>query len=183
MQPLHWCPRLPPFWERVLLTQLAGFYHLVFFLKTFVGGLAIGRGMLSRRELFQLFQDAKCHLLANGSQQNARNKAYSCLKRNFFGKWKEFHAEKRKSVLLTGSIVVFTLLLSWQNGVFWPQGSLLFGIHKFSRQDCPKILLHLFEQGTLLFLSVGKLWLKGVYQVVLFVSEICQFYVCQKLVK
>ena len=59
-----------------------------------------------------ILQDAKCHLLANGSLQNARNKAYSCLKRNFFSKWKEFHAEKRKSVLLTGSIVVFTLRLS-----------------------------------------------------------------------
>ena len=63
------------------------------------------------------------------------------------------------------------------------QGSLLFGVEKFSLQDCPKILLHLFEQDTLLFLSVGKLWLKAVYQVVLFVSEICQFYVCQKSVK
>ena len=120
--------------------------------------------------------------IANGSQQNARNKAYSCLKRNFFSKWKEFHVEKRKSVLLTGSIV-FTLRLLWQNDVFWPQGSLLFGVHKFSLQDCPKSLLHLFEQDTLLFLSVGKLWLKAVYQVVIFVSEICQFYVCQKSVK
>ena len=46
-----------------------------------------------------------------------------------------------------------------------------------------KILLHLFEEDTLLFLSVGKLWLKAVYQVVIFVSEICQFYVCQKSVK
>ena len=55
-----------------------------------------------------ILHDAKCH----GSQQNARNKAYSCLKRNFFDKWKEFHPEKRKSVLLTGSIVVFTLRLS-----------------------------------------------------------------------
>ena len=50
-------------------------------------------------------------------------------------------------------------------------------------QDCPKILLHLFEEDTLLFLSVGKLWLKAVYQVVIFVSEICQFYICQKSVK
>ena len=69
------------------------------------------------------------------------------------------------------------------NGVFWPQGSRLFGVEKFSLQDCPKILLHFFEEDTLLFLSVGKLRLKAVYQVVIFVSEICQFYVCQKLVK
>ena len=32
----------------------------------------------------------------------------------------------------------------------------------------------------LLFSSVGKLWLKAVYQVVIFVSEICQFYVCER---
>ena len=44
---------------------------------------------------------------------------------------------------------------------------------KISLQDCPKILFHLFEEDTLLFLSVGKLWLKAVYQVVIFVSEIC----------
>ena len=31
--------------------------------------------------------------------------------------------------------------------------------------------------------SVGELWLKAVYQVVIFVSKICQFYVCQKSVK
>ena len=54
---------------------------------------------------------------------------------------------------------------------------------KIFAQDCPKILLHLFEEDTLLFLSVGKLCLKAVYQVVIFVSEICQFYVCQKSVK
>ena len=134
----------------------------------------------------QILQDAKCHLLANGSQQNAQNKAYSCLKTNCLGKWKEFHAEKRISILLTGSIVVFALRMSWQNGVFWPQGSLLFGVQKFSLQDCPKILLYLFEEDTLLFPSVGKLWLKAVYQVgqvVIFVSEICQFYVCPKSVK
>ena len=86
---------------------------------------------------------SKWNLLANGSQQNAQNKAYSCLKTNCLGKWKEFHAEKRISILLTGSIVVFALRMSWQNGVFWPQGSLLFGVQKFSLQDCPKILLHL----------------------------------------
>ena len=63
--------------------------------------------------------------------------------------------------------------MSWQNGVFWPQRSLLFGVQKFSLQDCPKILLQLFEEDTLLFLLVGKLWLKAVYQVVIFVSEIC----------
>ena len=60
----------------------------------------------------QILQDAKCHLLANGSQQNAQNKAYSCLKTNRLGKWKEFHAEKRISILLTGSIVVFALRMS-----------------------------------------------------------------------
>ena len=59
-----------------------------------------------------ILQDAKCHLLANGSQQNAQNKAYSCLKKNCLGKWKEFHTEKRISILLTGSIVVFTLRMS-----------------------------------------------------------------------
>ena len=59
--------------------------------------------------------------------------------------------------------------MSWQNGVFWPQGSLLFGVQKSSLQDCPKILLHLFEEDTLLFLSVGKLCLKAIYQVVIFV--------------
>ena len=91
--------------------------------------------------------------------------------------------ERRITILLTGSIVVFALLMSFQNGVFWPQGSLLFGVQTFSLQDCPKILLHLFEEDTLLFLLVGTLWLKAVYQVVIFVSEICQFYVCQKSVK
>ena len=50
--------------------------------------------------------------LANGSRQNAQNKAYSCLKTDCFGKWKEFHAEKRISTLLTGSIVVFALRMS-----------------------------------------------------------------------
>ena len=54
----------------------------------------------------------KCHLLANGSQQNAQNKAYSCSKTNCLGKWKEFQAEKRMSILLTGSIVVFALGMS-----------------------------------------------------------------------
>ena len=54
---------------------------------------------------------------------------------------------------------------------------------KISLQDCPRILLHSFEEDTLVFLSVGKLQLKAVYQVVIFVSEICQFYVCQKSVK
>ena len=63
--------------------------------------------------------------------------------------------------------------MSWQNGVFWPQGSLLFGVQKFSLQDCPRILLHLFGEDTLLFLLVGKLWLEAVYLVVIFVSEIC----------
>ena len=48
----------------------------------------------------------------------------------------------------------------------------LFGVQKFSLQDCPKILLHLFEEDTLLFLSVGKLLFKAVYQEVVFVSEI-----------
>ena len=73
--------------------------------------------------------------------------------------------------------------MPWQNGVFWPQGSLLFGVQKFSLQDWPKILLHLFEEDTLHFLLVGKLGLKAVYQVVIFVSEIWQFYVCQKSLK
>ena len=118
--------------------------------------------------------------IANGSWQNAQKKAYSCLKKRCLGKWKGFHAKKRISILLTGSIVVFALRMSWQNGVFWPQGSLLFGVQTFSLQDCPRILLHLFEEDTLLFPSVGKLWLKAVYEVVIFVSEICQFYVCEK---
>ena len=43
--------------------------------------------------------------------------------------------------------------------------------------------LHLIEEDTLLFPSVGKLRLKAVYQGVIFVSEICQFYVCQRSVK
>ena len=60
----------------------------------------------------RILQDAKCNLLANGSQQNAQNKAYSCLKTNCLGKWKEFHAEKRIHLLLTGSIVVFALRMS-----------------------------------------------------------------------
>ena len=51
--------------------------------------------------------DAKCHLLGNGSQQNAHYKAYSCSKTNFLGKWKEFYWEKRISILLTGSIVSY----------------------------------------------------------------------------
>ena len=49
----------------------------------------------------------KMSLLVNGSQQNAQNRAYSCLKTNCRGKWKEFHAEKLISILLTGSIVLF----------------------------------------------------------------------------
>ena len=49
----------------------------------------------------------------------------------------------------------------------------MFGVQTFSLQDCPKILLHLFEEDTLLFLLVGKLWLKAVYEEVIFVSEIC----------
>ena len=65
--------------------------------------------------------------------------------------------------------------MSGQNGVFRPQGSLLFGVQKFSLHDCPKILLHVFEEDTLLFLLVEKLWLKAVYEEVIFVSEICQF--------
>ena len=64
------------------------------------------------RRVSEILQDAKCHLLANGSQQNAQNKAYSCLKTNCLGKWKEFHAEKPISILLTGSIVVFALRMS-----------------------------------------------------------------------
>ena len=52
------------------------------------------------------------HLLANGSQQNAQSKAHSCLKTNCLGKWKEFHAQKRISILLTGSIVVFARRMS-----------------------------------------------------------------------
>ena len=63
------------------------------------------------------------------------------------------------------------------------KGRFLFGVQTSSLQDCPRMLLHLFEEDTLLFPSVGKLWLKAVYQVVIFVSEICQFYVCQKSVK
>ena len=54
--------------------------------------------------------DAKCHLLGNGSQQNAHYKAYTCLKTNFLGKWKEFYREKRISILLTGSIVSYRSL-------------------------------------------------------------------------
>ena len=34
--------------------------------------------------------------------------------------------------------------------------------------------INLFEEDTLLFPSVGKLWLKAVYQVVICASEICQ---------
>ena len=68
-----------------------------------------------------------------------------------------------------GSIVVFALRM--------------FGVQTFSLQDCPRNLLYFFEEDTLLFKSVGKLWLKAVYQVVTFVSEICQFHVCQKSVK
>ena len=48
----------------------------------------------------QILQDAKCHLLANGSQQNAQNKAYSCLETNCLGKWKEFHAKKTHKYLV-----------------------------------------------------------------------------------
>ena len=62
-------------------------------------------------------------------------------------------------------------------------GLLLFGVQTFSLQDCPKMLLHLFEEDTLLFLLRGKLWLKAVNQVVIFESEICQFDFCQKSVK
>ena len=60
----------------------------------------------------EMLQDPKCNLLANGSQQNGQNKAYSCLKTNGLGKWKEFQAEKRISILLSGSIVVFALRMS-----------------------------------------------------------------------
>ena len=54
---------------------------------------------------------------------------------------------------------------------------------KFSLQDCPKILLHLFEEDILIFLFVGKLWFKAVYQEVIFAPEVCQFFACQKSVK
>ena len=37
-------------------------------------------------------------------------------------------------------------------------------------------LWQLFEEDTLLILFVGKSWLKAIYQVVIFVSEICQFF-------
>ena len=49
----------------------------------------------------------------------------------------------------------------------------MFGGQKISLRDCPKILLHLFEEDTLRFLLVGMLWLKAVYEEVIFVSEIC----------
>ena len=111
---------------------------------------------------------SKCNLLANGSQQNAQNKAYSGLK---------------QIVSANGKNFMFLPFECRDKKACFEQGSLLFGVEKFSLQDCPKILLHLFEEDTLLFLSVGKLWLKAVYQVVIFVSEICQFYVCQKSVK
>ena len=65
--------------------------------------------------------------------------------------------------------------MSWQNGVFPPQGSLLFGVQKFSLYDCPKILLHLFEEDTLLFLLIVKLWLKAVYQVVILCLKFANF--------
>ena len=46
---------------------------------------------------------------------------------------------------------------------------------KFALQDCPKILLHLFEEDTLLFVSVGKLWVKAVYQVVILCLKFANF--------
>ena len=122
-------------------------------------------------------------LLVNGSQQNAQNKAYSCLKTNCRGKWKEFHAEKLISILLTGSIVLFCpsiVVTKWRVLI---SRVALFWLSKIFPAGLPKILLHLFEGDTPLFVSVGMLWLKVVYQVVIFVYEICQFYVCQKSLK
>ena len=43
------------------------------------------------------------------------------------------------------------------------KGRFFLGVQKFSLQGCRKILFHLFEEDTLLFLSIGKLWLKAVY--------------------
>ena len=63
------------------------------------------------------------------------------------------------------------------------KGRFCLAFKNFPCKIAQKILLHLFEEDTLLFLLIGKLWLKAVNQVVIFVSEICQFYVCQKSVK
>ena len=116
----------------------------------------------------QILQDAKCNLLANGSQKNAQNKAHSCLKTICLGKWKEFHAKKTQKYLVNRNYRCFC---PWNVVTQW-RGLILVGAQKFSLQDCPKILWHLFEEDILLFLSVGKLWLKAIYQVV-----------CQKSVK
>ena len=91
----------------------------------------------------------------------------------------EFCAEKRKSTLLTWSVVVF-VVTKWR--VLASSVAFVWRSH-ISSSRLPKMLLHFFEEDTLPFLLVGKLWLKAVYQVVIFVSEICPFYVCQKSVK
>ena len=46
-----------------------------------------------------------------------------------------------------------------------------------------KILLHLCEEDTFLFLLVGKLWSKAVYQGVIFESEVLLFFVREKWAK
>ena len=51
---------------------------------------------------------------------------------------------------------------------FHEEGRFYFAFKNFFLHDCPKILLHLFEEDTLLILLVGKLWLKALYQVVIF---------------
>ena len=48
---------------------------------------------------------------------------------------------------------------------------------------CPRILLHLCEEDTFLFLLVGKLWSKAVYQGVIFESEVLLFFVREKWAK
>ena len=48
----------------------------------------------------QVLQDAKCHLLANGSQQNAQRKAYSCLQNKLSRQMERVPCEKTHKYLV-----------------------------------------------------------------------------------
>ena len=51
---------------------------------------------------------------------------------------------------------------------FHEEGRFYFAFKNFFLHDCTKILFYLFAEDTLLILLVGKLWLKALYQVVIF---------------
>ena len=126
----------------------------------------------------------KCHLLANSSQQNAQNKAYSCLKTNCPGKWKEFHAEKRISILLTEIIVLFcpsNVVTKWR--VLIPRVAFVWRSKTFPA-GLPKNF-SAFIWGRHLALCIGRKVMAH-SRIPSTCSDFCvwnlQFYVCQKSV-